>query len=247
MKHTFFQYAFIKTGRWRQSEIVCVIIPRAVTLRAFTKMNGKARQHCLLLLSQARMTRSVKWLGCRLEYRGLEVRFPAEAEIFLFSKTSRPSPRPIRSPLQQGPGLLPLERVSRRPHLSINVCRRYELLMRYLHSPIYLHGLMLNPLQRQQTCFSIQYSSVTDKAVLYRNFHDFPPFDLLATAKAGLKWVCGSGGMTLTRENGSTRRKTCSGTLLPTTKLIRTGLGSNTGFHSDRAATNRLNHVTAYL
>jgi hypothetical protein len=73
------------------------------------------------------------------------------------------------------------------------------------------------------------------------------PFVLSATTTAGLKWVGGIGGMKLTGENGITLRKPCSGASLPTTNLTRTGLGSNTSLHDERPATNRLNHVTAYL
>jgi hypothetical protein len=58
-----------------------------------------------------------------------------------------------------------------------------------------------------------------------------------------LRWS--TGGMNLTGENGSTRRKTCPRATLSTTNPTWTNPGSNPGFRGDRPATNRLSHGTA--
>ena len=55
------------------------------------------------------------------------------------------------------------------------------------------------------------------------------------------------GGMKLTVENRSTRRKTCSIATLSTTNPTWTGLRSNPGLRGERSATNRLSHGMAFL
>lgn len=47
-------------------------------------------------------------------------------------------------------------------------------------------------------------------------------------------------------ENRCTGSKTCSSATSPTTNLTQTGPGLNLGLRSERAATTRLNHVTAF-
>jgi hypothetical protein len=51
--------------------------------------------------------------------------------------------------------------------------------------------------------------------------------------------------MKLTRENRSTRRKTCPSATLSTTNPTLTDPGSNPGLRGERPATNRLSHGTA--
>jgi hypothetical protein len=53
-------------------------------------------------------------------------------------------------------------------------------------------------------------------------------------------------GMKLTEENRSTRRKTCPSATLSTTNPTWTDPGSNPDLRSDRPATNRLSHGTAF-
>jgi len=51
--------------------------------------------------------------------------------------------------------------------------------------------------------------------------------------------------MTLTEENKSTRRKTCSSTILSSTNSLETGPGLNLGLHGERLANN--GHSTAQV
>ena len=54
------------------------------------------------------------------------------------------------------------------------------------------------------------------------------------------EWACGIGGIILTRENRSTRRKTCLSAALTTTNPTWTGLILHLGLHEERRATDRL-------
>jgi hypothetical protein len=54
-----------------------------------------------------------------------------------------------------------------------------------------------------------------------------------------------TGGMKLTGENRSTRRKSCPSITLSTTNLTWNDLGSSPGLRGERPATNRLSHSTA--
>jgi len=56
----------------------------------------------------------------------------------------------------------------------------------------------------------------------------------------GQEWTIG--GIEMTGENRSTRRKTCLGVTFCTTNSICTGLGSKPGFHGETPATNLLRH-----
>jgi hypothetical protein len=60
-----------------------------------------------------------------------------------------------------------------------------------------------------------------------------------------MNWLWNTGGMILTGENRSTRRKPCRRATLSTTNSICTGLGSNLNFRCEKPATNRLSHCTA--
>jgi hypothetical protein len=57
--------------------------------------------------------------------------------------------------------------------------------------------------------------------------------------------VSSTGGMKLTGENRSTRRKTCPSAMLSTTNPTWTEPGSIPGLRGERPATNRLSHGTA--
>ena len=78
-------------------------------------------------------------------------------------------------------------------------------------------------------------------------FWKFPrhrPFALVKTT-CRLRWLWSNGGMILTGENRNTWMKVCPRANLSTTNFTRTDLGSNSGLHSGRPATNSLNLGTA--
>ena len=63
---------------------------------------------------------------------------------------------------------------------------------------------------------------------------------LYTASVTGERRSMGIGGMILTRENESTRRKTCLSAALTTTNPMWTGLILHLGLHEERHATNHL-------
>jgi len=70
------------------------------------------------------------------------------------------------------------------------------------------------------------------------------PVLLPVRARCRRRWLWSTGGMILTGENRSTRKKTCLRATLSTTNLTWTELESKPGLRSGRPATNRLSHDT---
>jgi hypothetical protein len=59
------------------------------------------------------------------------------------------------------------------------------------------------------------------------------------------EWVLSNGGMILTGENRSTRRRTCRSATSSTTNPMRTGVGLKPDIRDDMPVTNHLSHGTA--
>ena len=85
--------------------------------------------------------------------------------------------------------------------------------------------------------------SVFRKRIAIWKVPRFHPFVLLVTALCRSKWVGNIGGMAVTGENGSTRRKTYHNANVSTTNFTWTGLGSNPSLHGNLEKQINLNYT----
>jgi hypothetical protein len=87
------------------------------------------------------------------------VRFPAGEEIFLYSTASRPAVGPTQPHIQWVPGALSPGVKQREVTLTtyFHLVPRLRVVELYLHSPIYLHGILLIIKYRNNIIF---YTSV---------------------------------------------------------------------------------------